>query len=104
MAAGAGWASDESQTFMTTYVVAGLAEAKAAGVAVNENALNKGIAWLKKAAGSVNQTLPDLHAYIAYALTLSGNVDRPALDALFNRRSDLSPYGVALLGLAFGKC
>ena len=94
------WASDESQTFMTAYVIAGLAEAKAADVAVNENALNKGIAWLKKEAGSVNQTLPDLHAYIAYALTLSGNVDRPALDALFNRKSDLSPYGVALLGLA----
>jgi uncharacterized protein YfaS (alpha-2-macroglobulin family) len=95
------WSSDDSQAFMTAYVVAGLAEAKAAGVNANGSAMNKGIAWLKKNASGDNRTAPDLRAYVAYALALSGNADRPALDALFNRRSDLSPYGLALLGLAF---
>jgi hypothetical protein len=94
------WASDDSQAFMTAYVIAGLSEAKAAGVAVDGSAMSKGVAWLKKNTTAENQTAPDLRAYVAYALAHSGNGDRAALEALFNRRSDLSPYGVALLGLA----
>jgi uncharacterized protein YfaS (alpha-2-macroglobulin family) len=94
------WASDDSQAFMTAYVIAGLAEAKAAGVAVDGSAVGKGIAWLKKNAIAENQMAPDLHAYVAYALALSGNIDAAALNTLFNRRSDLSAYGIAILGLS----
>src|SRR6185437_16890832 len=47
------------------------------------------------------QLPPDLRAYMAYALALACQPDSGALDESYKNRSDLSPYGVALLGLAF---
>jgi hypothetical protein len=94
------WETDESQHFMTAYVVAGLAQAKAAGVEVNPEAIRKGAVWLRKAFAADPRLAGDLRAYMAYALVASGNSSGPELESVFGRRSDLSPYGLALLGLA----
>ena len=94
------WETDESQHFMTAYVVAGLSQAKAAGVAVNDQAVRKGAVWVRKAFAADSRLAGDLRAYMAYALVVSGHSGGPELDSVYGSRSDLSPYGLALLGLA----
>ena len=42
------WETDDSHPFMTAYVVAGLSQAKAAGVQVNQEAIDKGAVWVQK--------------------------------------------------------
>ena len=42
----------------------------------------------------------DLRAYIVYALAVAGQPDAAALGEVYDKRSALSPYGLALLGLA----
>jgi hypothetical protein len=94
------WETDESQHFMTAYVVAGLAQAKAAGVKVNDEAIRKGAVWVRKSFAADPRLAGDLRAYMAYALAVTGNANGGEIDAVYGRRSDLSPYGLALLGLA----
>jgi alpha-2-macroglobulin len=95
------WETDESHPFMTAYVVAGLVQARSAGVDVKPEAIQKGAAWLAKDFVARKNVATDLRAYMAYALVLSGNGGGPQLSAVFDRRAELSPYGVAVLGLAF---
>ena len=66
------WKTDESHPFMTAYVVAGLSQAKAAGVNVNEERVRRGVAWLRGEYDRQEKAYPDLRAYLAYALELNG--------------------------------
>jgi hypothetical protein len=95
------WKTDESGAFMTAYVVSGLAQAKAAGINVREDVLTRGRDWLRADFDRESRALPDLRAYLAYTLAQAGSRDAAVLDAVWQRRADLSPYGTALLGLAF---
>ena len=52
---------------MTAYVVAGLAQAKAAGHAIPEERLQNGVAWLT--ANVKPDTAADLRAYVVYAIS-----------------------------------
>src|ERR1051326_1985926 len=84
------WETDETHPFMTAYVVAGLAQARDAGTAVNQEVLNKGVAWLEKKAVPDTKLAPDLRAYIAYALAVSvAQVSRPVSEQLYNQRARL---------------
>jgi uncharacterized protein YfaS (alpha-2-macroglobulin family) len=104
------WQTDESHPFMTAYVVAGLAQAKVAGVKVDQYAIDQGTTWLKNAV-SAPGIAPDLRAYIVYALaladktnagipTLASKVDAGTFEQAYRARGNMSPYGLALLGLA----
>jgi len=84
---------------MTAYVVAGLVQARAAGYDVKEGVLERGAAWLREALKK-EKLEPDVRAYIVYALALTGNKDRSALDSVWEQRGKMSPYGLALTGLA----
>jgi hypothetical protein len=95
------WVSDESHPFMTTYVVAGLSEARADGSQIRAGTIERGVAWIQKSLASEQRLAPDLRVYMAYALAIAGQPNKAALDQSYNRRTELSPYGVALLGLAF---
>ncbi len=95
------WASDDSHPFMTAYVVAGLAQARAAGINVDESAVAKGVAWIKLYLAQHKHLAGDLHAYLLYALAESGNQDAADESLLYSQRSSLSPYGLSFLGLAF---
>jgi hypothetical protein len=95
------WQTDDSDVFMTSYVLAGLAQAKAAGQSVDSDPVERAAAWLQ--GQRLTSSPPDLQAYAAWALALAGAKDPPRLDALFDRRADLSPYGLALLGLAMAQ-
>jgi alpha-2-macroglobulin len=95
------WVTDESHPFMTAYVVAGLSEARADGVTVKPEAISNGVKWLQNDLTKDANLEPDLRAYIGYALAAAGAPDAGLLDELYRGRTKLSPYGVALLGLAF---
>jgi uncharacterized protein YfaS (alpha-2-macroglobulin family) len=98
------WETDESHPFMTAYVVAGLVQAKAAGVEVKADAVQKGAAWLHRELARDPHQDPklasDLRAYMQYALALAGWADAAGLREVYDKRASLSPYGMAILGLA----
>jgi uncharacterized protein YfaS (alpha-2-macroglobulin family) len=95
------WETDESHPFMTAYVVAGLVQARAAGTEVKPETIAKGVAWVKKKFAQEPDLAGDLRAYMVYAMAVAGQADTAALAQVYDRRSNLSPYGLALLGLAF---
>ncbi len=94
------WQTDDSQAFMTAYVLAGLSQAKAAGFDVKQDAIDRGRGWLRPQFDQSGKVKTDLRAYMAYALVLSGMHDTGILDSVWNQRSTLTAYGQALLGLA----
>jgi len=94
------WETDESHPFMTAYVVAGLVQAQSAGTEVKPEAIQKGVDWVKKEFAAEPKLAPDLRAYLVYAMTVAGQIDPAALSQVYERRTSLSPYGLALLGLA----
>ncbi|MBZ5620829.1 MAG: alpha-2-macroglobulin [Acidobacteriia bacterium] len=94
------WETDDSHSFMTAYVVAGLSQAQAAGVQVNADAIQRGVAWVRKDFGKDTRLAADLRAYMQYSLAVAGQPDPAGLGQVYDGRAKLSPYGMALLGLA----
>lgn len=92
------WQTDDTHVFMTAYVLAGLSEAKRAGYDVKDDVLAKARGWLAEKFKSDPKIVPDLRAYMSYALAEAG--DNSSIAAVWDQRNDLSPYGAALLGLA----
>lgn len=95
-----GWVGrlTDSAAFMTAYVVAGWAQAKAAGHAIPEERLQNGVAWLAKNIDA--KISADLRAYAVYAMALAGKPPAALANSLANDQRNLSPYGLALYGLA----
>ena len=94
------WQTDDSHPFMTAYVVAGLVQARNTGIQVNQDAIDKGVQWLNKELAADSKLAPDFRAYLVYALTVAGQVNSGELTGLFDKRASLTPYGMALVGLA----
>lgn len=95
------WQTDDSQLFMTAYVVSGLAQAQAAGYEVREDVLKRAAKWLAAEWKDNPRALPDLRAYVAYALVQAGVRDAAMMDAIWKVHGEMSSYGAALAGLAF---
>jgi len=94
------WKDDESHVFMTAYVVSGLAQANAAGYQVKPDALDKGKGFLRNAIEKYPRMRPDLHAYVLYALTTSGERDPKMIEAVWNKKDRMTTQGLAFLGLS----
>ncbi|MBI1786815.1 MAG: alpha-2-macroglobulin [Acidobacteria bacterium] len=98
------WQTDESHPFMTAYVVAGLSQAQAAGYTLRDGVVGRGQDWLRGQLDQNRKLSPDLRAYALYAIGQAGGLpDKARLDSAWQQRSQLSPYGLALLGLALQK-
>ncbi len=96
---GWGWFSnDGSATFMTAYVVYGLARAGKAGIAVDASAVERGVAYLKKALPSEKDK--NMVAYTLFALATAGEPQTERAKALAKECDGLSSYAKALLALA----
>jgi hypothetical protein len=95
------WPDDPSKVFMTAYVVSGLGQAKDAGYKIDDDRLNKGRGWLQSALAAHPDMIPDLRAYVVYALATTGAAPKDALDKAWDNRSKVSDEGLALTGLAF---
>ncbi len=97
------WKEDESRVFMTAYVVSGLGEATNSYPLTPQrrDMLNNGRGYLEKQLAAHPRMIPDLHAYVIYALSESGSSNLSSqLNTLWSRRNDLSAEGLAFTGLA----
>ena len=98
------WKDDQSDPFMTAYVVSGLALAKQGSYSIEENRIGSGRDKLKQMldAGTTEAgTSIDLEtrAFMVYALEESGGSESRHLEKVFGERGNLQPYGRALLAL-----
>ena len=97
------WKDDDSDPFMTAYVIDGLTLAKQAGYEIDYERLARGreklSSMLDPVAGK-KELDPDARAFMIYALAESGEVDDHYIDKVFAERQNLQPYGRALLALA----
>ncbi len=92
------WTNDNTDPFMTAYVVDGLTQAKQAGFEVDDERLARARERLQGMLDSgINDT--EERAFVIYALAESGGVDSKHVDSLFAARGSLQPYGRALLAL-----
>jgi len=99
------WKADQSDPFMTAYVVSGLTLAKRNGFQPDDNRIGSGREKLKQMLDSGTTdagTQIDLEtrAFMVYALEESGGSDSHYLEKIFSERGNLQPYGRALLALA----
>jgi len=93
------WKDDDSDAFMTAYVIDGLTLAKNAGYEIDDERLAHGREKLQNMLDTVGVKDKDTQAFIVYALTESGGSDARYVENLFNERNQLQPYGRALLAL-----
>jgi uncharacterized protein YfaS (alpha-2-macroglobulin family) len=98
------WKDDETDPFMTAYVVDGLFLASKAGYTVDDPRMMKA---REKLGGLIISGKTDdgkdidteTRAYMIYSYSETGGVDARHVDDLFNNRGRLQPYGRALLAL-----
>jgi uncharacterized protein YfaS (alpha-2-macroglobulin family) len=93
------WPDDPSRVFMTAYVVSGLAQARDAGYTVDNERLQNGRKWLTDALAKHRDMVPDLRAYVVFALATTGGIAKDELDKAWSSRAKVSDEGLALLGL-----
>jgi len=98
------WKDDQSDPFMTAYVVSGLALAKNNGYQPDDSRISSGREKLKQMLDSGTTeagTQIDLEtrAFMVYALEESGDADSRHVEKIISERGNLQPYGRALLAL-----
>jgi len=98
------WKDDQTNPFMTAYVVDGLWMALRSGFPVEQGRISRGRTRLKQLldAGKTDdgkQFDAETRAFMVYALAESGDTDSRYMNELFAQRSSLQPYGRALLAL-----
>jgi uncharacterized protein YfaS (alpha-2-macroglobulin family) len=94
------WPDDQSRVFMTAYVVSGLGQARETGLAIDDDKLNNGRAWLQRTLAAHPNMIPELRAYTVYALATTGGAPKDALDKAWGDRSGVSDESLAIIGLA----
>jgi hypothetical protein len=102
------WKTDDDNAFMTAYVIAGLAQAKAAGFDVRNDVLHRARTWMAESSKKESRWNADLRAYVAYALAISAKSDNAsdpapygdAVSAAWSERGSMTPYGMSVLGIA----
>ena len=83
------WETDQTHPFMTAYVVAGLAQAREAGYAIDENRLERGRESLVRQINENPRAVADIRAYLIYALETSVKPGMPLPQALEETRKEL---------------
>lgn len=101
------WENDDSQPYLTAYVVHGLLTVQKAGYSVDKHVLSQGIASLRKSlnsplrphihSGDLSDMPLDARAYALFVLAEAGKPDRGRTTALYDRRAALDTYGLAYL-------
>jgi uncharacterized protein YfaS (alpha-2-macroglobulin family) len=96
------WKEDESDYFMTAYVLAGLAQARDAGEQVDQERIRRALQWLERSPWR-GRAHNDRKAYAAYASALAGRPDTRLVDSLYSERRNLNAYSLIALGLALDR-
>ncbi|PZR07830.1 MAG: hypothetical protein DI536_26050 [Archangium gephyra] len=93
------WQTDNTNMWMTAYVVSSLSLAKSAGLEVRADVIARGREYLTKNLGSALDA-PETHAYAVYALASTGGAPKAAIDTVYSRRTKLTPRARAQLALS----
>ena len=91
------WPNDASSSTLTAYVLFGLAEAQRAGFALDQDVMDRGIAYLYARLDVDAGGNTDWRATVLYALAEAGQGDLGRSVALFDQRAGLSLYSRAYL-------
>jgi uncharacterized protein YfaS (alpha-2-macroglobulin family) len=97
------WKEDDSQVYMTAYVVGGVGQGAQFVPLQGRQAamLEQGQRYLHAQLKKHPRMRPDLRAAVVYALAESGDRDiKDALDLEWSRRKDLEPEALAMTGMA----
>jgi uncharacterized protein YfaS (alpha-2-macroglobulin family) len=103
------WTTDESNAFVSAYVVLGMLKAQEAGFAVSEGVLSSGLAFLQSHSesvqsigGSPNEAWAlNRQAFILYVLAEAQQPNTSATVQLYDRRTLIDTYARAYLALTF---
>jgi alpha-2-macroglobulin len=93
-----------SDPYLTAYVYFGLIHAQQAGFTVDDKVISSARDYLVNVLSSdeVSKSL-ELHAFIVFVLSETGNVPAGATDILVSQNANLSPWAQALLALTLAK-
>ena len=99
------WLADDSNPFITAYVLLGLVQVERAGFVVESEVVNQAVGYLESqlegsAADVRAPTRDNTLAFVLYALAEAGAGDLGRTVALFDHRDRLSYYGKAFLAMA----
>lgn len=94
------WKEDESQVFMTAYVVSGFGQAREAGYDPGANSLNRAFEYLHSQLTQHPNMRENLRAYVVYALALNNSAKQQELQDAWSARANMNTQGLAMLGLA----
>jgi alpha-2-macroglobulin len=95
------WKDDESQVFMTSYVVSGFGQSTAAGYGVDAQSLQHAENWLHATLIKYPNMRPDLRAYVVYALASNGAAKPEELQVAWDARGSMTAQGLSMLGLTY---
>jgi len=95
------WEYDDSDPYMTAYVLYGLAHTRAAGYQVDEKAMNQGLGFLRSHLERLKDTRDQ--AYVLRSLALLQQAPAKALKECYDDRVALDGYSLALLATALGE-
>ncbi|MHC5080689.1 MAG: alpha-2-macroglobulin family protein, partial [Planctomycetota bacterium] len=94
------WTHDETNPWMTAYVTGGLAAARDAGFEVDRFVLAGAQEWLDGHCRKGSMRNPEMRAFCCLALARTGQKEVPGLDNLWQDRTQLGAYALALTCLA----
>ena len=96
------WENDNTNPFMTAYVVYGLSLAKQAGYEITQGSLNKGIASIKEQLKRSDLD-PTTRAYMLYSLATADEKNRDYFDKEISKisQSDVNDYARSLIAMTW---
>lgn len=98
------WPGDQSDPFITSYILWGLARASEAGVLAVESPVQRAVEYLNINLAALNEQQEtwelDRLAFAYYSLSQAGSGSPTAMLALYQKSAQLSPWAQALLALA----
>lgn len=94
------WKEDDSQVFMTAYVVSGFGQAREAGYDPGEDSLRRAIDYLHSSLSQHENMRYDLRAYVVYALSLNHAAKPEEIADAWKVHGNMTTEGLSMLGLA----
>jgi uncharacterized protein YfaS (alpha-2-macroglobulin family) len=98
------WQAEQSDAYITAYVLFGLASTKDAGISVPEEVISKAISYISTSMITPSQTtqawMLDRLAFENFALKKAGSGDLSSANQLYEVRDQLSPWAKGLLTLS----
>jgi len=93
------WKHDDSQIYMTSYVVYGLSVAGQAGIDVDDGRLRRAVQYLRRGLPELEDEV-ELLNYVVYALSWGGHVPEPFLNRVYDLLPKMRAYETALFAVS----